>query len=94
MFDVKKHGGRPVWWGAERQGHQIILLVHDSRLVDRDAILTWSCDSNNLPAEAEACAGEPQRRTSCLGRVYLGVNPRHPQMSLQADGNNDQEQGD
>lgn len=60
VFDVKKHGGRPVRWGAERQGHQIVLLVHDSRLVDRDAILAWSCDSNNLPAEAEACAGEPR----------------------------------
>lgn len=48
MFDIKEHSGRLICCRGHRKGHQVILLVHDGRLVDQNSGLIWSCDSDNL----------------------------------------------
>lgn len=61
VFDVKKHSGCPVCWRGQRKGHQVILLVHDSWLVDVDAVVICGWDSNDLGGLTEAHAGQPKR---------------------------------
>lgn len=48
MLDVEEHGGRLVCWRGHAKGHQVILLVHDGRLVDEHSSLIWNRDPDNL----------------------------------------------
>lgn len=73
MFDVKKHCGCPVCWRGQKKGHQVILLVHDSRLVDGDGVVIWSCDSNDLRGMTEAPVNQNAMRCTSwlLSRMHV-----------------------
>lgn len=56
-LEVKEHSGRLVCSGNQRKGHQVVLQVHNGRLVDRKPGLIRNCDLDNLRRLVEARLG-------------------------------------